>query len=129
MFTGLFDRRLLARSLLCSSLLLPQFSSILRALAAMAGPDLAVESSGVRPSGSAVSRTANVSDPHEHLVLTLPVRNVFALQVREHDGTILVRLVGFHDEEAVPETHVPPLPEVVEMNFPPYRRLPTDVGR
>jgi hypothetical protein len=70
-----------------------------------------------------------VSDPHERIVLTLPVRNVFALQVREHDDMFLVRLVGFHDEENVPETHVPPLPKVVEMKSPPYRRLPTDVGR
>jgi hypothetical protein len=76
-----------------------------------------------------VSKAANVSEPHEHIVLTLPVRNVFALQIREHDDRLLVRLAGFHDEEQVPERHVPPLPEVVEMNFPPYRRLPTDVGR
>jgi hypothetical protein len=74
-------------------------------------------------------KAANVSDPDEHIVLTLPVRNVFALQVREHDEMFLVRLVGFHDEEKVPETHAPPLPDVIEMNVPPYRRLPTDVGR
>ena len=44
-------------------------------------------------------KAANVSDPHERIVLTLPVRHVFAVQVREHDDMFLVRLVGFDDAD------------------------------
>jgi hypothetical protein len=63
--------------------------------------------------------------PHDG-VLTFVVKRVFALQIRDHDSTLLVRLVGFHDDEEVSETHVPPLPNIVEASTPPYRRLSPD---
>lgn len=67
-----------------------------------------------------------MSEAHDGRVLTLPVRKVFALQIREQDNTLLVRLVGFHDDDEVPEAHVPPLPEIVEVTSAPYRRLLSD---
>ena len=64
--------------------------------------------------------------PQDGNVLTLVVKRVFALQIRDHDSTLLVRLVGFHDDEEVPEAHVPPLPTIVEAISAPYRRTSTD---
>ena len=68
----------------------------------------------------------NVSDHHKGKLLTLPVKRVFALQIREHDNTLLVRVLAVGDDEEVPETHMPPLPDVIEMNAAPYRRLSSD---
>lgn len=68
----------------------------------------------------------SVADPHEGSILTLVVRGVFALQIRERDDMLLARLLGFHDDEDVPETQAPPLPNIVEANSAPYRRPSTD---
>lgn len=66
------------------------------------------------------AKAAIMPDPRAKL-LTLPIRGVFALQVRADEQALLVRLVGFHDDEEVTETHTPPLPQVVEVNRPPWR--------
>ena len=65
---------------------------------------------------------------HEEKLLTLPVKKVFALQVREHGTTLLVRILAFGEDEDVPETHTPPLPDVIEVNAAPYRRLSSDAA-
>jgi hypothetical protein len=70
-----------------------------------------------------------VPDPHEGSVLTLVVKGVFALQIRERDDMLLARLLGFHDDEDVPETHAPPMPNIVEATSAPYRRPSTDTRK
>ena len=54
------------------------------------------------------------------------MKRVFALELREQADTLVARIVGFKDEHQAPDIHVPPLPNVIEANSPPYRRLLTD---
>ena len=72
-----------------------------------------------------------MSDPREDTSLVTPIRGVFALQIVQRGDALVGRIVGDDDdtEEEVPETHLPPLPEVVEAPSPPYRRLLTDAPR
>ena len=53
----------------------------------------------------------------------MPVTRVFALELRERADTLVARILGFHDDDGLPERHVPPLPATVETNSAPYRRL------
>jgi hypothetical protein len=72
-----------------------------------------------------------VSDPREDPSLVTPIRGVFALQIVQRGDTLVGRIVGHDDDDEgkVPETHLPPLPEVIEAPSPPYRRLFTDAPR
>ena len=70
-----------------------------------------------------------MSDQRHGTILTIPVKGVLALELREEADTLVARILGFNDEDQVPDTHVPPLPEVVEANSAPYRRLLTDTPR
>ena len=56
------------------------------------------------------------------------MKRVFALELREQGGTLVACILGFKDEDDVAGGHLPPLPNVVEANAVPYRRLVT-VGR
>ena len=66
-----------------------------------------------------------MSDKRDRTILLIPVKRVFALEVRQEGDSLAARIVGFSEEDAVPERHLPPLPEVVEANSAPYRRLLT----
>ena len=70
-----------------------------------------------------------MSDQYDRTILKIPLKNVFALEIREQADTVVARILRFADEDQVRDAHVPPLPNVVEANSAPYRRLLTDASR